>query len=79
MRYLIAFIGIAIGFVVTWKSEWFYEQFGTVSWAELNLSGGTRFFYKLVGLGIILASLLYMSGVIQGILTFVFVPKSRAL
>ncbi|MBI4142562.1 hypothetical protein HY480_01660 [Candidatus Uhrbacteria bacterium] len=79
MRYLIALIGIAVGFLVVWKSEWFFEQFGTVSWAELNLSGGTRFFYKLVGLGIILASLLFMSGVIQSILTFVFVPKNRSI
>jgi NhaP-type Na+/H+ or K+/H+ antiporter len=77
MRYLIALVGIVIGFLIIWKSEWIFEQFGRVDWAEINLSGGTRFFWKLVGLAIIFASLFFMSGILEGIVTFIFVPKPR--
>ena len=78
MRYLFSFLAIVFGFLIIWKSEWILEQFGRVDWAEVNLSGGTRFFWKLVGLGIILIAFLTMSGIIEGILTAIFLPGSRA-
>lgn len=77
MRYLFSLIGIVIGFLVIWKSEWIFEQFGSVDWAEINLSGGTRFFWKLVGLGIIFVAFLTMSGIIEGILAAIFLPGAR--
>ncbi len=79
MAWLVMLIGIAIGFVLIWKSEWILENFGRIDWAEIHLgtSGGTRMFWKLVGLAIILLSLLYFTGCVQGALTFIFVPGSR--
>lgn len=77
MQFLVMLIGIAIGFLIIWKSEWILEQFGRIDWAEIHLGGGTRLFWKLVGLAIILLSLLYFTGCVQGALTYVFVPGSR--
>lgn len=77
MRYLFSFLAIAFGFLIIWKSEWILEQFGRVDWAEANLGGGTRFFWKLVGLGIILLAFLTMSGIVDGMLTAIFLPSAR--
>ena len=77
MRYLIAFIGVTIGAVIVIKSEWLLEQMGRVEWAEQKFSGGSRTFYKLFGLGVVLASLFYMSGILQDAVTFIFIPKAQ--
>ncbi|MBI4433396.1 hypothetical protein HY632_01355 [Candidatus Uhrbacteria bacterium] len=77
MRYLFGFLAIALGFLVVWKSERLLEAFGRVDWAEAHLSGGTRLFYKLVGLGFIVLAFLYMTGWVGDILMFIFVPGSR--
>ena len=79
MSVLVMIVGIALGFLLVWKSEWILEQFGRIDWAEIHLgtSGGTRMFWKLVGLAIILLSLLYYTGCVQDALTFIFVPGAR--
>ncbi len=48
------FAGLVIsiaGIFITMKSEWFYENMGSIPWAEqwLGSSGGSRLFYKLMG------------------------------
>lgn len=53
-RILIGFIIAGVGFLFVWKSEWLLQNVGRVEWAEYKLSGGTRFFYKLVGIAGIL-------------------------
>jgi hypothetical protein len=77
MRYIFGIIAIVIGFVIIWKSEWFLQNFGRIDWAEAKLGaeGGTRLFYKLVGLIIILISFLYMGGFVEAILLRVLVPN----
>ncbi|MBI2482906.1 hypothetical protein HYV74_01855 [Candidatus Uhrbacteria bacterium] len=77
MRYVWGFLAVALGFVVIWKTEKLLEMFGRVDWAEAHLNGGTRFFYKLVGLAFILLAFLYMSGWVGDALMFIFVPGSR--
>lgn len=78
MRLIVMLVGIAIGFVFIWKTNWFLEQFGRVRWAEEHLSGGTWSFYKLFGLGIILASLLFFSGILQRIILAIFAPGAQS-
>lgn len=73
MLYIFGFIAVALGFLVVWKSEWIYQNFGTVDWAELHLSGGTRLFWKLMGIALIVLSFLVMGGVVQSFLLAVFV------
>ncbi len=51
-------LGAALGFVMVWKSNWFAENFGSISsWADTHL-GGMRFVYKLIGILIIFISFL---------------------
>lgn len=77
MRIILGLIGIIVGFLIIWKSEWFLQNFGRVDWAEEKLSGGSRLFYKLVGLAVIIISFLYMGGFVEGILLWVFAPTLR--
>lgn len=69
MRYVIALIGVAIGALIVIKSEKLFQALGPVGWAEAHLGaeGGSRLFYKLVGIAIIFISFFYMSGILQGI------------
>ncbi|MFH1947576.1 MAG: hypothetical protein ABIJ23_05485 [Candidatus Magasanikbacteria bacterium] len=66
MKYIIALIAIAVGAILVIKTEWFIQNFGTSSWAEehMGTSGGTRLFYKLVGIAIILIAFLGVSGLL---------------
>jgi len=71
------FIGLLVvvaGFMVTWKSEWLLRHFGRVRWAEEHLSyeGGTRFFYKILGIVIIFLGLFIITGIWNDILNGLF-------
>jgi hypothetical protein len=76
MRFIYTLIGLIIGSLLVIKSEWFYRNFGSIPWAEIHLGaeGGSRLFYKLIGLAIILVSLLYFSGILQSIILDIFGP-----
>ena len=58
------------------KSEWMLKFFGCNSWAEEKFGtwGGSRAFYKLIGLVIITLSLFYVTGWLEDILISTFVP-----
>ena len=79
MRYLFGFFAIAVGFLIIWKSEWMLVNFGRIDWAEQHIGsdGGTRIFYKLLGVCIILIAFLIMGGFIEGILLAIFAPTLR--
>ncbi|MDP3244854.1 MAG: hypothetical protein Q8M83_04340 [bacterium] len=74
MRFFWAIIGVAIGAFIVIKSEWFFQNFGAVNWAEQHLGaeGGSRLFYKLVGLGVIFLSFFLISGILESIFWNVF-------
>lgn len=52
--------------MLAWKANWLYENFGGVEWAEakFGLYGGSRIFYKLMGILIIVVGLLAMTGLL---------------
>ncbi|MCX7778934.1 MAG: hypothetical protein N2259_01690 [Patescibacteria group bacterium] len=61
------FLGIifcVIGTMVTMKSEWFFREFGRIEWAEkhLGMEGGSRLFYKLLGILIIFIGFFVIAG-----------------
>lgn len=61
-------IGILIvigGFMIVWKSEWLLNNLGRVEWAEQHLSfeGGSRLFYKLIGIAFIFLGFFVMTGI----------------
>jgi uncharacterized membrane protein len=66
-------VGIAImivGFLMVWKTETVLEWFGRVDWAEDKFGpGGSRFFWKLVGVLIIFIGIFVATNIISDILT----------
>lgn len=74
MNIVIGLLMFAIGVALILKAEWFYQNFGTIEWAEAHLAGGSRLMYKLVGTALILLGLLTATGAIGGIITAIFVP-----
>lgn len=74
MRYVLGIIIIGIGFLMTWKSEWIVNNFGRINWAEehLGMDGGTRLFWKLLGIIVIIGAFMYMFDLWGGILRGIF-------
>ncbi len=67
MHYLIG-LGVAgIGVLLVLKAEWFYENFGSIAWAEehLGTNGGSRLMYKLVGLVFIFVGFLILTNLME--------------
>jgi hypothetical protein len=79
LRIIAGIVGIIIGSVMVMRSEWFLSFFGRINWAEIHLGseGGTRVFYKLLGMITILISLMVMTGMIEGLLFAIFGPLFR--
>lgn len=69
-KILIGLIGVIIGALVVMKSEWFLNNLGAVQWAEekLGTEGGSRLFYKLIGLAIIFFGIFIMTGITTDIM-----------
>jgi hypothetical protein len=78
MKFLIGGIIIIIGAILVIKTEWFYNFTGPVDWAEQHLgtSGGTRIFYKLIGVVIIIGAFLAMTGGLGCIMGKIFSSSS---
>ena len=73
-EYVFGIILVAVGFLIVWKSDWLMDNFGRIAWADAKLGteGGTRLFYKLIGITVIIGSFLYMSGALGGIIRGIF-------
>ena len=78
-RIIVGIIGIVIGSIMVIRSEWLLSFFGRINWAEIHLGseGGTRVFYKLLGILAIIISLMIMTGMIEGLLFAIFGPLFR--
>jgi hypothetical protein len=61
-------IATALGVHLVIKTEWYLENFGTIEWAEQKFatSGGSRMFYKLIGIVIIMFGFLAATGMLNG-------------
>jgi hypothetical protein len=61
---------IFFGSLFVIKTEWFMENIGAIEWAEQKFatSGGSRLFYKLIGVGICFIGLLIMTNMFRGFL-----------
>ena len=76
MRSIFSFLAILIGALLTIKSDWFLNNFGRIEWAEryLGTEGGSRLFYKLLGLIIVLIAFLIITGLLQNWFLTFFAP-----
>ncbi len=74
MKYFISLIVIAVGAILVIKSDWFVANFGTIGWAEAHLGseGGTRAFYKILGVLIIIGTFVALTGALGAALRGVF-------
>ena len=77
------FIGILIiiaGIIVTLKNDWLLRHFGRINWAEdhLGFEGGTRLFYKMLGIIICFLGIFVATGIwndILGAFTKIFIRR----
>lgn len=83
MKVLGGLLIMAVGMTITIKSEWFLQNFGTVPWAEehMGMSGGTRLFYRLLGIAVAFVGILLATGLLQGLMLGtvgkLFVPPNQ--
>jgi hypothetical protein len=80
-KFIFGLIIAGIGYLVVWKSEWLFVNFGAIGFAEKHLqtSGGSRLFYKIIGFLLIIVGLLVatdlMSAFFEATLGNMFGPK----
>lgn len=76
MRIFLGLIATVVGFIITWKANWIVNNFGRVPWAEkwLGIEGGSRLFWKLMGVLIVVIGWLYMIGATEKIILWIFSP-----
>ncbi len=76
---------VFIGSLFVIKTEWFLQNFGKVQWAEehLGLDGGTRLFYKLLGVIVCMVGIMMATGMLGGALIStvgrLFVPPGQQI
>lgn len=69
-RILLGLFIAAVGFLMTWQTDFFMGFGGSIDWAERNLgAGGTRLFYKLLGIAIILVGFLVITNLFNEFVT----------
>jgi len=70
MKYIFGILFIGVGFLFVWKTEWFMENFGRIAWAEekLDVEGGSRIAYKLIGIALIFIGFLLITNMWEGFL-----------
>ena len=68
-RIIVGIIGIALGFVIVWQNTYIVDNVtGRNVWAEKTFGGaGTYTLVKLIGLFVMAAFLLYLTGTLQWI------------
>ena len=66
-QFIVGVIVAGIGFVLVWKANWFYQNFGAVPFAEkfLSTEGGSRLFYKLLGILIMIGGLMHATALLS--------------
>ncbi len=75
-RIIIGLIVVVAGYYLTAKSDWLVDNFGRIAWFEehLGTEGGSRTFYKILGVIVIVLGFMYLTGFLQEILGRFFAP-----
>lgn len=71
---ILGIIGVVVGALMVIKNEWFLENFGRINWAEMKLTGGTRSFYRILGIIFIFFGFTMIFNLFGGIVNWVFSP-----
>lgn len=80
-RFIIMLLGSGIGFLLVWKANWLVDNFGYSASIEkyFRMVGGTRGFYKVLGILVICGSVLYLTGGLQKLVGGIFGPLFGSL
>ncbi len=64
MQIVLGLVILAIGALLTIKTEWFLNNFGSIDWFEdkLGSSGGSRLGYKLIGFVFLFLGIIFITG-----------------
>ena len=70
MRILLGLGILIVGVLITLKSEWLFQNFGTIAWfeAKFHSSGGGRFGYKIIGILTAFIGIMILTGLHRGII-----------
>jgi hypothetical protein len=76
MKIIVFIASLILGLFLVIKTEKMLDFFGPNEWAEekLGMYGGSRLFYKTLGIIIILAGTMYLTGWLQDLLLAIFAP-----
>jgi hypothetical protein len=70
MRFVWGLIWVGVGFIIIKYSFPLVNIFGHIPWAERHLGGaGTYTVYKIAGVIVIIFALLYMFGILEGLIS----------
>ncbi len=80
-RIITGIIIVVIGYFLTRRANWLLDNFGRIAWFEQHLGteGGTRLFYKLLGITTIVIGFMYATGMLQDLIRKIFSPMFGAL
>ena len=68
-RIILGLIVMVVGFLIVWKTEVVFSWFGVSEFAEKKLgTGGSRFFYKLIGVLVVFMGVFIATNIISSIL-----------
>lgn len=78
---IIGFVIVGFGFLIVRSANWFLHAFGRSAFFDryLGAEGGTRLFYQLLGILVILFGFLYAFGILQRTVGALFRPFFRGL
>ena len=78
MKYFAFIIGLVVGTWMVIQTEKILNWFGPVEWAEqkFGMYGGSRLFYKMLGLIIIIVSTMMVTGWAQDLIMAIFSPMA---
>lgn len=81
VRILVGLAMMFIGFHMVWKTDAWLRLFGRNWWAErhFGVEGGSRLFYKLLGVAVTFLGLFVATNMIQGIIVSIFGPLFSSL
>jgi len=72
-RIILGTVLIVVGYILVWQANWFLTNFGAIPSAEkfMRTEGGSRLFYKLIGIIFILVGSMHMTGLLEPFMVWV--------
>lgn len=78
-RIILGILGIGLGILISVKQAWLVSTFGHIGVIEkyMRTMGGTRTFYIILGVLLVIISVLYMTGKLDDVVVGIFLKIFR--